>query len=70
VILSTIQSIAEPYRVVFNMFVFENMKHKEIAELLQIDENTSRTRLVRAKKHIQKKLEALVTSSKNNHDGC
>lgn len=63
VLLQTIQSLAEPFRMVFNMFFVEDMKHKEIAEVLQIDENTSRTRLVRAKKMVQKKLELLVHST-------
>lgn len=63
VLLQAIQSLAEPFRMVFNMFFVENMKHKEIAEILKIDENTSRTRLVRAKKMVQKKLEVLVHST-------
>lgn len=61
ILLATIQTLPESFRMVFNMFFLENMTHKEIGETLQIDHNTSRTRLVRAKKMIQKKLEVLIS---------
>lgn len=38
------------------MYVLEEYKHKEIAELLNISESTSKTQLLRARKLIQKKL--------------
>ena len=37
------------YRTVFNLFELENQSHKEIAELLGINEGTSRSQLSKAK---------------------
>lgn len=38
------------YKLVFNLFVFENKKHSEISELLNINEGTSKSQLNKAKK--------------------
>ena len=35
-LLEYIQELPDQYRMVFNLFVFEKMKHKEIAKLLEI----------------------------------
>ena len=57
-----IQQLPSGYRVVFNMFVIEGYSHKEIAEMLQINESTSKTQLFKAKAALRKKLEAqLIT---------
>jgi RNA polymerase sigma-70 factor, ECF subfamily len=48
--------------MVFNLFYMENTSHKEISELLSIEENTSRTRLFRAKKILQNHLYGLKKS--------
>lgn len=47
------------YRVVFNLYAVEGYKHKEIAELLGIDTNTSKSQYSRAKAAIREKLEKL-----------
>ena len=57
ILLSMIQSLPKGYRVVFNMYVFENFSHKEIAETLNISENTSKTQLMKARHLLRKKLE-------------
>lgn len=44
------------YKVVFNLFVFEDKKHQEIAELLSITEGTSKSQLNKAKKWISEYL--------------
>lgn len=41
------------YRLVFNLYVFENKKHTEIAQILNIKEGTSKSQLNRAKKWIK-----------------
>jgi len=41
------------YRTVFNLSIIEGYSHKEIADLLDIEENTSRSQLSRAKKKLQ-----------------
>jgi len=47
------------YRMVFNMYAVEGYKHKEIAEILGIDTNTSKSQYSRAKAVIRDKLEKL-----------
>jgi RNA polymerase sigma factor (sigma-70 family) len=45
------------YRTVFNLFVIEGYDHREIGELLNISENTSRSQLFKAKALLKKKLQ-------------
>ncbi len=47
------------YRTVFNMYVVEGFAHKEIAEKLNISEQTSKSQLSRAKKFLQKMIKGL-----------
>jgi len=47
------------YRMVFNLYAIEGYKHKEIAQMLKIDVNTSKSQYSRAKGLIRKKLEAI-----------
>ncbi|MFH0841091.1 MAG: sigma-70 family RNA polymerase sigma factor [Bacteroidota bacterium] len=47
------------YRMVFNLYAVEGYKHKEIAEMLGIDTNTSKSQYSRAKSVIRDKLEKL-----------
>jgi RNA polymerase sigma-70 factor (ECF subfamily) len=55
-LLEYIQELPDQYRMVFNLFVFEKMKHKEIANLLQISEGTSKSNLNRAKSILKKRI--------------
>jgi DNA-directed RNA polymerase specialized sigma24 family protein len=43
--------------MVFNLYVFEGMKHREIASLLDISEGTSKSNLSDARKILKKHLE-------------
>ncbi len=52
-ILESIQRLPEGYRTVFNLYVIEGYKHKDIAEMLGITESTSRTQLAKARKALQ-----------------
>ncbi|MEA3443550.1 MAG: sigma-70 family RNA polymerase sigma factor [Bacteroidota bacterium] len=49
IILSLIQKLSPAYRTVFNMYVIENYKHKEIAEHLNINIGTSKSNYAKAK---------------------
>jgi len=49
-ILKKIQQLPQGYRVVFNLFAIEGYKHREIAELLNISENTSKSQYLKARK--------------------
>ena len=44
------------YRTVFNLYVMEDYSHKEIAELLQCSENTSKSQLSKARTFLRKRL--------------
>jgi RNA polymerase sigma factor (sigma-70 family) len=55
-LLEYIQELPDQYRMVFNLFVFEKMKHKEIANLLEISEGTSKSNLNRAKSILKKRI--------------
>ncbi len=56
VILRMIRSLPEGYRKVFNLYVFENMSHKEIAKLLGIKENSSCSQYSRARSILSKQI--------------
>lgn len=47
------------YRMVFNLYAVEGYKHKEIAKMLSIDTNTSKSQYSRAKAAIREKLAKL-----------
>ena len=53
---SFVQKLPDGYRIVFNMYVMEGYKHREIAELLSISENTSKTQLFKAKKMLSNQI--------------
>ena len=58
-ILKLIDSLPIGYRTVFNMYVIEGYKHREIAEKLGISINTSKSQLILAKKKLRKTWEQL-----------
>lgn len=51
--ISMIDLLPQGYRLVFNMYVLDEMRHAEIAEILQINEATSRSQLLKARKFLQ-----------------
>lgn len=53
-ILSIVQQLPPGYRIVFNLFAIEGYEHKEIAEMLGVSVNTSKTQLFKARKMLQK----------------
>ena len=55
-IIEAVNLLPEGYRVVFFLYVFENYQHNEIASALNIDVNTSKSQLSRARKLLQKKM--------------
>lgn len=61
-LMGVISTLPDGYRMVFNLFAIEGYKHKDIAEMLKIDINTSKSQFSRARKLIQKKLEELKAS--------
>lgn len=63
--LTYIHSLPERYRMVFNLYVFENMSHKEIAESMGITEGTSKSDLSRARGILQTKINIRVKEVAN-----
>jgi RNA polymerase sigma-70 factor (ECF subfamily) len=55
-IMALIEKLPVGYRTVFNLFAVEGYSHKEISELLAIDEGTSRSQLAKARKVLQEML--------------
>ena len=56
VLMRFIQELPDGYRTVFNLYVLEGYSHKEIAEMLDITEVTSRTQLSRARIWLQNRI--------------
>lgn len=52
-ILNLLDQLPNGYRTIFNMYVIEGYKHREIAEILGISINTSKSQLILAKKRMQ-----------------
>ncbi len=59
-IMSLICELPTGYRTVFNMYVFEQYGHKEIADLIGCSENTSKSQLSKARALLRKKLHQMV----------
>lgn len=56
-IMAAIQALSPAYRAVFNLFVIDGYSHKEIADILQINESTARSNLVKARIKLQEILQ-------------
>jgi RNA polymerase sigma-70 factor (ECF subfamily) len=61
-LLHMISKLSPGYRTVFNLYVFEEKSHKEIAEALDIKESTSKTQLMKARLCLQKMISDTMTS--------
>ncbi len=58
-ILGVLDQLPDGYRTVFNLFVVEGYKHREIAEKLGVSINTSKSQLILAKKRLKTILEKI-----------
>jgi len=52
-LLALIAKLPEGYRLVFNLYAIEGYSHREIADMVGIQESTSRSQLVKARKMLQ-----------------
>lgn len=59
-IMKLVCNLPDGYRAVFNLYVIEGYKHQEIADMLSIEESTSRSQLVKARKWLQEKVLAIT----------
>lgn len=60
-----IDHLPDGYRMVFNLYVIEGYKHREIAKMLDINEGTSKSQLSHARKMLQ---EQLINQKKYYHE--
>jgi RNA polymerase sigma factor (sigma-70 family) len=58
-IMNLLDRMPTGYRTVFNLYVVEGYKHREIAEMLGISINTSKSQLILARKRMREQLIAL-----------
>lgn len=59
-----LQKLPAGYRAVFNLYAVDGYSHSEIANMLGIDEGTSKSQLFKARRALQAMLENLMTSEK------
>ena len=65
VLIKFIEELPPGYRAVFNLYVFENLPHKEIAKMLGINEKSSSSQFLRAKMSIVKKINNYLNRTEN-----
>jgi RNA polymerase sigma factor (sigma-70 family) len=58
-LVKLICDLPEGYRMVFNLYAIEGYSHREIGEMLHIEESTSRSQLVKARRILIDKVNAL-----------
>lgn len=58
-LMALVQELPTGFRTVFNLFAIEGYSHREISEMLNITESTSRSQFTRAKQMLQKRVNAL-----------
>lgn len=63
-VMQLIRELPPGYRAVFNMFVFEEMSHREIGKILGINEAASRSQFFRAKTLLKKNIEIKLKKDK------
>lgn len=56
-ILNLMNELPTGYRTIFNLYVLEGYKHREIADMLGISINTSKSQLILARKRMRELLE-------------
>ena len=68
-LLNIIRELPPKYRMVFNLFALEGYSHKEISEMINISEGTSKSNLSRARVILQKRVETLTGMKKRVANG-
>jgi RNA polymerase sigma-70 factor, ECF subfamily len=63
-IMASLQTLSEEQRLVVIMKEYEGLKFREIAEALDISENTAKSRLYYGLKHLRSKLSNLIYENK------
>ena len=58
-LMKLVQELPAGFRTVFNLFAIEGYSHKEISEMMNITESTSRSQFTRAKQLLQRRINEL-----------
>lgn len=58
-LVDLIKDLSPKYRMVFNLYAIEGYSHKEVGEMLEISEGTSKSNLSRARVVLQEKVKKL-----------
>ena len=64
-VLKVVQQLSPAYRTVFNLYVIEGFKHREIAAQLNISIGTSKSNLAQAKRKLQQLLQPILSTKLN-----
>jgi len=59
-ILKLLDQLPTGYRTIFNLYVMEGYKHREIADMLHISINTSKSQLILAKRKLKELVEQKI----------
>ncbi|MEO3205480.1 sigma-70 region 4 domain-containing protein, partial [Parabacteroides distasonis] len=59
-LLACVAQLPSGYRTVFNLYAIEGYTHSEIAEMLHVQEATSRSQFIRARNALQKSVQSLI----------
>ena len=65
-LMKLVEELPAGYKTIFNLYAIEGYSHKEIAEMLDISINTSKSQLSRARALLQSKLTACEKILNNN----
>lgn len=63
-LLQIIQELPDRYRLVFNLYVLDGFSHKEIANMLNIKQGTSKSNLARARQILKSRVQEYKMGSK------
>jgi RNA polymerase sigma factor (sigma-70 family) len=61
-LLSMVQQLSPGYKIIFNLYAIDKFSHDEIATLLKITADTSRSILIKARKKLKEMLHQMVTT--------
>lgn len=61
-LLKCIQELPNRYRMVFNLYVLDGHSHKEIAEMMEISEGTSKSNLARGRQILRDKINEILSA--------
>ena len=68
-VLVAMEGLTPTYKAVFNMYVFDNLEHAEIAERLGISVGTSKSNLAKARRNMKRILEEIRRERSIAHEG-